>query len=70
MEKFTVIYTDSWMSGSHMQTIVQIKRIQCEKSESVVDALKRLDLYDQTVYLFEGWPKLQEEYDHAPPSTE
>jgi hypothetical protein len=63
MKKYTVIYTDSWMSGSRMQTLVQVKRIQCKKSEPVVDALKRLGLYDQTVYLFEGWPKLQGEED-------
>lgn len=63
MEKFTAIYVDSWMSGSHRHSLTRFKRFTCGPSESVETALRRLNIADETVYLFVGWPKLQGEDD-------
>lgn len=63
VEKYTAIYVDSWMSGSHKHSLTRFKRFECGKSESVGAALRRLNIAEETVYLFVGWPKLQGEED-------
>ena len=59
--KYTAIYIDSWMAGSHMHSLTKFKRIEVKESETVLDALKREEIADSTVFLFEGWSKLQGE---------
>ena len=61
--KFTAIYVDSWMSGSHRHSLTRFKRFTCGSNESVGAALRRLNIAEETVYLFVGWPKLQGEED-------
>ncbi len=61
MNKFTAIYTDSWMSGSHQMTLTQMRRIEKRKDETVSDMLEREHLEDCTVFLFLGHPALQGE---------
>lgn len=62
MKKYTAIYVENWLSGSHMQYLTKYKRIEVdEEKESVMDVLDREEIGDQTVYLFVGHPKLQGE---------
>jgi len=64
MEKFTAIYTDSWMSGSHMQTLVQVKRIQCKNQSLWLIHLKDLIcMIKQFIYLKVG-PNYKEKTMH------
>ena len=59
--KFTVIYTDSWMSGSHRQTLTKMRRVKQRDGETVADMLKREELIDCAVFLFHGHPMMQGE---------
>jgi hypothetical protein len=52
--KFTAIYTDSWIAGSHRHTLTSMKRIKQGEDESVEQMLKREDVLDGLVYLFHG----------------
>lgn len=61
MEKFTAIYVDSWMSGSHMHYLTKFKRIRQKDGETPLDMLKREDLEFSVQYLFHGWPLMQGE---------
>jgi len=60
-EKFTAIYIESWMSGSHWQSLTKFARIEQEPDETILAMLKREGIEDLTVYLFCGWPKLEGE---------
>jgi len=61
MNKFTAVYVENWMSGSHMHSNTKCIRLEQQEGESVEDMLKRSDV-DQTVqYLFVGHPKFQGE---------
>lgn len=60
-EKYTAIYTDNWMAGSHMHTIVRFTRFEKLPNESMMDALKRLYIEDCCVYVFVGHPLLKGE---------
>lgn len=55
-KKYTVIYMEAWMSGSHRQTITKIQRIQVSPEETLNEVLKREDLYDVMCFVLEGWP--------------
>ena len=61
--QYTAIYNQHWMSGSHWQSLTQFKRFTVNEGETVLDALKRECIADSTVFLFEGWPRLQGEQD-------
>lgn len=61
MEKFTAIYTDSLMDGSHMQTLVKMRRIERAENETVLDMFKREGIEDSVVFLFKGHPLMQGE---------
>ena len=61
MEKFTAIYTNCWMAGSHMQTLVEMRRIERAENETVADMLVREGIDDSIVYLFNGHPTMQGE---------
>ena len=49
MEPYTVIYTDSWMSGSHMQTLTKMK---CIEAASPEEAYEQFD--GAAVFVFAG----------------
>lgn len=59
--KYTAIYIDRWQSGSHHHSSTKFLRFIKEDNETVLDALKRHNIADNTIYLFEGHPKLQGE---------
>ena len=61
MAKYTAIYIDSWMSGSHMQTVTKFLRFETLEKETMGDALKRLNIDYSTVFIFVGHPILQGE---------
>jgi len=61
MNKFTAIYVDSWMSGSHMQSLTKMKRCVQLEDETVSGMLKREGIENTVQYLFNGWPTLQGE---------
>lgn len=58
MAKYTAIYEDCWMSGSHMHKLTRFEKFETIGTESVGDALRRLNIQDSTVYLFNGHPTL------------
>lgn len=60
-QKFTAVYNDRWMSGSHMHALTKFKRVELKSEESVDEMLKREEISGIVEYLFEGWPKLQGE---------
>jgi hypothetical protein len=59
--KYTAIYIDSWLQGSHMVTNTHMKRLETKMDETVEQALERNQVADSMVYLFRGWPLLQGE---------
>lgn len=59
--QYTAIYIDSWMSGSHRQSLTQMRRVEQRDGETVVDMLEREGIADCTVFLFHGHPPLQGE---------
>lgn len=59
--KYTAIYTEGFSVGSNYNTLVLMKRVKQREGESVKDMLIREDIYDNTVYLFEGWSPLEGE---------
>lgn len=60
-EKFTAIYVENWLAGSHMQFLTKMARIERNDGETPEAMLKREGLEDNIVYLFVGWPRLQGE---------
>lgn len=71
--KFTAIYTDSWMAGSHCHTLTKMRRVEQFDGETVADMLKREGISDCTVFLFHGHPPMQgeepQEYKQAWPNA-
>ena len=61
MNKFTAIYTDSWMAGSHWHTLTKMRRIEQHEGETVGDMLTREWIAESTVFLFIGHPAMQGE---------
>lgn len=59
--KFTAIYTESWMTGSHLHTLTKMSRIEQKDGETVSNMLMREGIEDSTVYLFHGHPLMQGE---------
>lgn len=57
--KFTAIFTDSWMTGSHRNTLTKMLRFEQHDGETVGAAMEREDIADRCVFLFLGWPALQ-----------
>jgi hypothetical protein len=68
LKKYTAIYVEPFMSGSHMQSVTSFKRIEQKKNETVLDMLKRENIAAQTRYIFEGWARLEgeENYPNIP----
>lgn len=59
--KYTAIYLDTWLSGSHVQSLVRMLRMECKDGETVMDMLEREGISDCTQYLFHGHPPIQGE---------
>lgn len=59
--KYTIVYVESWMVGSHMQSITQMLRSELNTGETILDMLEREGIQDP-IYIFEGWPRLEGEY--------
>lgn len=59
--KYTAIYVESWMSGSHRYSLTRMKRIEQQQGETVKQMLEREDVADGLVFLFEGHPKQEGE---------
>jgi hypothetical protein len=53
-KKFTAIYVESWMSGSHRHSVTRMLRIEKFEGETIADMLKREDIDESTVFLFFG----------------
>ncbi len=53
--KFTVIYSDSWMAGSHMHSITRMKHITANLGESAFNAAERNGIEASAVwFIFKG----------------
>lgn len=59
MKKYTLIYVENWLSGSHMQYITKMARVLVNGN----DFSSLLERYPGTVFIFEGWSKMQGEED-------
>lgn len=59
--KYTVIYQESRMMGSHRNSIVKFERITLNPNETLRECLVRLDLWDFMLFIFEGHPPLEGE---------
>lgn len=60
-EKFTAIYVESELFGSHMMHFTRMLRLEKSEQETVLDMLAREQIESKVVYLFNGWPTLQGE---------
>lgn len=58
---YTVIYVESWHSGSHKHSLTKMKRVELKNKETIKQMLVRENLLDIAVYIFEGHPKLEGE---------
>jgi hypothetical protein len=64
LNKYTAIYVESWVSGSHTHTITRYKRFTQDTETQTVMAAALEDggiEPDTIVYLFVGWPALEGE---------
>lgn len=61
MKKYTVIYVDSWMAGSHRQSVTKYARLTVRPDETLSEALDASGIGDAAVFIFEGHPKLEGE---------
>lgn len=59
MKKYTAIYTDNWMSGSHMQTVTKMQRFTVDDDETIQGVCERLCLWGSITHLFIGHPALE-----------
>ena len=66
MKNYTLIYVDSWMSGSHMVRCEKVVRVSAATIEDVMNSK-----YGEMIsFIFEGHPKMEGEenlYDVYPP---
>ena len=61
VQKFTVIYSNYFMSGSHQHSIVSFLRIQCASNE-ISTTLAQYDVDPSRVhFVFDGWSKMDGE---------
>ena len=57
-EKYTAIYRESWLAGSHWQTLICTKRFERKENETMEEALIREKIDDCVEYIFEGREQL------------
>jgi hypothetical protein len=60
-QKFTAIYVDSWMQGSHQISLTKMERLEQLEGETIKEMLSRQGILESTVFIFEGHPKLEGE---------
>lgn len=60
-KKYTAILREDYASGSHHYTLVNIKRFKVFPNETMVESLDRNEIKYSTVFIFKGWPKLEDE---------
>jgi hypothetical protein len=63
-KKFTAIYQITLQTGSQWNYLTQVKRIFQKDNETLEEALKKENVYDSLLFLFEGWSKLEGETDY------
>lgn len=54
MKTYTVIYLESFMCGSHRNTLTQMVYVNLENGEPLGDKLNQMGIYGDVVYCFEG----------------
>jgi len=59
-KKFTLLYTDSFMTGSHLQTIPATIQVSVDSEEQLRSLIK--DKYPSTYRVFEGWVETYTEW--------
>ena len=52
MKKFTIMYLDSWMSGSRHHSLTKMVRPEAESPKDIMES----EYGDKIIYLFEGHP--------------
>lgn len=55
-KRYTIVYQESWMVGSHRQTITRSERVE---TSDIAETIKKIDIIP--CMIFEGWPKLEGE---------
>lgn len=63
-KKFTAIYRDSWIVGSHQVTNIKFRRFEQMEGETMLDACIREEIADSVEYVFVGHPELEGEEDY------
>lgn len=53
---YTVVYVDSWMSGSHQHCITRIKRVSLPGQKALLEELEDMNIFPD--YVFVGWPPM------------
>lgn len=61
MSKFTVIYSNYFMSGSHSHSIVSFLRIQCEEKDISTTLAEYNVEPSQVHFVFSGWSQMDGE---------
>lgn len=60
--KYTVIYTERWQSGSHHHALTKMKRVEVDFDEgSLMDQLVKSVGTEDIQFIFVGWPMLEGE---------
>ena len=62
MEKFTLIWVDSWQAGSHRHSLTKFLRVLKPSTEPFLDCADRygIDL-NACVFIFHGWSMIEGE---------
>jgi len=62
MQKYTAIWNDCWMSGSHQHVVTKVCRFQTDRNDvlTAMEEMKGIPA-DSVNYLFLGWPIMQGE---------
>jgi hypothetical protein len=53
MKKYTIVYRDSFRTGSHTNVIVRCERVEA----SDIKVFLKQDKYAAAEFVFEGWPE-------------
>lgn len=71
MQKYTAVWNDVWMQGSHQCSVTKICRFQTDRTDVLVALDESKGIFPESVvYLFLGWPIMQgetEEPQETPP---
>lgn len=61
MHKYTVIYTERWMSGSCWHALTKMKRVELPSTENIWQQIIDIIRTEDIQYIFVGHPKLEGE---------